>query len=114
MTSTYFWAPTLTKLAMLALFYHINPEKPFRMGLYILAAAITVYTMVFTILFAGPCNPLSAGTSDCVNNIGAAHAGVNIATDIIMILYPVPMVHKLKMPLKQRITVGLLMTLGSW
>ncbi|KAF3764795.1 hypothetical protein M406DRAFT_331113 [Cryphonectria parasitica EP155] len=114
MSVTYFWSPSLTKLALLTLFYSVNRSKWGRICTWLLAISIFVYTTVFTVLIAGPCNPLVPANINCVNNVGAAHAALNILSDLIVIVLPVPLIHGLQMPIKQKITVGVLMTLGSF
>lgn len=70
------------------------------------------YTATFTGLFIGPCNPL---TSDgvCLNNIAIAQATLNIITDGVIIALPIPSIHRLNMPFKQKLTVGIILALGS-
>ncbi|KAM5378559.1 hypothetical protein ACJZ2D_004513 [Fusarium nematophilum] len=110
---TYLWPPTLAKLAILVLYHRLIPNMGFRLALYAVAAGLVVYTLVLTILLAGPCNPQKPGTNTCVVNLTVSQAVLNIVSDAIVIVLPIPLVHRLKMPLKQRITVGLLLALGS-
>ncbi|KAH8660212.1 hypothetical protein BX600DRAFT_467412 [Xylariales sp. PMI_506] len=110
---TYIWPPALTKLAMLVLYHQLNPSTMFRICIYISMASTVVYTVVFTGLFCGPCNPLSYGTTVCLNNIAISQAVLNILTDVAIIILPLPMIHQLNMPLKQKTIVGLLLSLGS-
>lgn len=113
MALTYIWPPTLTKLAILVLYHRINPDLGFRICIYLVAVALVASTIVFTVLFSGPCNPLATGSGVCLNNIAIAQAVINIFTDGCIILLPIPTIHQLKMPLKQKITVGALLILGS-
>jgi hypothetical protein len=112
---TYLWPPTLTKLSILVLYWRISPSKPFRICIVILAVMLVGYTATFTVLFVGPCNPLLATPESaiCLNNIAVSQAVLNIVTDGLIIILPIPTIHKLNMPLKQRITVGLILGLGS-
>ncbi|KAF4969507.1 hypothetical protein FSARC_3293 [Fusarium sarcochroum] len=110
---TYIWPPTLTKLAILVLYHRIIPNRLFRIAVYLTALSVTAYTVVFTALFAGPCNPQSTGSGVCLNNISVAQAVLNILTDAVLIILPIPVIHHLQMPLKQRATIGALLSLGS-
>lgn len=110
---TYIWPPTLTKLAILVLYWRINPSYVFRGCVLATAAALVGYTAVFTALFGGPCNPLATGSGACLNNIAVAQAVLNIVTDAVIIALPIPVIHRLNMPLKQRIQVGIILALGS-
>lgn len=113
MAVTYFWTPSLTKLSVLTLIHHVYRAKWGRMCTWVIAAAIIIYTTVFTVLTVGPCDPLT-GNLQCLNNVGGAHAALNILTDLIVIILPIPLIHTLQMPVRQKISVGVLMTLGSF
>ncbi|RFU32757.1 hypothetical protein B7463_g3570, partial [Scytalidium lignicola] len=110
---TYIWPSTLTKLAMLILYLRVNPSKVFQASTYIIGICVVAYTVVFTVLFAGPCNPTAVGSGNCLNNIAVSQAILNIVSDAVMIILPIPMIHRLKMPLKQKMVIGVLMGLGS-
>ncbi|KAK4446096.1 puromycin-sensitive aminopeptidase [Podospora aff. communis PSN243] len=112
---TYIWPPTLTKLSILVLYWRINPDKIFRGCIIATAVVLIGYTVVFTALFSGPCNPL-LGTPEsqvCLNNIAVSQAVLNIVTDGIIIALPIPTIHSLQMPFKQRLSVGFILALGS-
>ncbi|KAH6621293.1 hypothetical protein B0J18DRAFT_222709 [Chaetomium sp. MPI-SDFR-AT-0129] len=112
---TYIWPPTLTKLSILVLYWRISPNKIFRICIALTALVLIGYSVTFTVLFSGPCNPL-LGTPEsaiCLNNIAVAQAVLNIVTDGVIIVLPIPTIHGLNMGLKQRVTVGLILGLGS-
>ncbi|KAK2596067.1 hypothetical protein N8I77_013575 [Diaporthe amygdali] len=113
MAVTYFWTPSLTKLSVLTLIHHVYRAKWGRVCTWVIAAAILIYTIVFTVLVTGPCNPMG-GSVKCLNNVGGAHAALNILSDVLVIVLPIPLVHELQMPMRQKISVGILMTLGSF
>ncbi|KAB5536333.1 hypothetical protein GE09DRAFT_1176725 [Coniochaeta sp. 2T2.1] len=106
-------APTLTKLAILVLYWRINPTRFFRTCVLGTTAMLLAYTITFTALLAGPCNPLATGSGVCLNNIAIAQAVLNIITDGIIIALPIPTIHRLNMPLKQKIQVGIILALAS-
>ncbi|KAI1467940.1 uncharacterized protein F4812DRAFT_428209 [Daldinia caldariorum] len=110
---TYIWPPSLTKLALLVLYLRLNPSKLFHLCIYASGLLIITFTVVFSALFLGPCNPLSTGSGACLNNIAVAQAVLNIVSDVIIVVLPIPMIHGLKMPMKQKIAVGLLIAMGS-
>ncbi|KXX73373.1 Puromycin-sensitive aminopeptidase [Madurella mycetomatis] len=112
---TYIWPPTLTKLSILVLYWRISPNKIFRANIIATAVVLIAYTITFTVLFSGPCNPL-LGTPEsqvCLNNIAISQAVLNIVTDGVIIFLPIPTILSLHMPLKQRISVGAILALGS-
>ncbi|KAH6850693.1 hypothetical protein B0I37DRAFT_119276 [Chaetomium sp. MPI-CAGE-AT-0009] len=112
---TYIWPPTLTKLSILVLYWRISPNRVFRICIVATAVVLIAYSATFTGLFCGPCNPL-LGTPEsavCLNNIAVSQAVLNIVTDGVIIILPIPTIHSLNMALKQRVTVGLILGLGS-
>ncbi|KAF1964546.1 hypothetical protein BU23DRAFT_492296 [Bimuria novae-zelandiae CBS 107.79] len=113
MAVTYFWTPSLTKLSVLTLIHNVYRAMWGRICTWVIGIAILVYTVIFTVLTTGPCNPLT-GSIECLNNVGAAHAALNILSDVIVVILPIPLVHQLHLPLRQKITVAVLMTLGSF
>ncbi|KAK7731099.1 hypothetical protein SLS53_008817 [Cytospora paraplurivora] len=60
----------------------------YRIALYVVACTVITYTVVFTIVLSGPCNPLSSSSSTCLNNVALAQAVLNITTDGILIIMP--------------------------
>ncbi|KAG8167427.1 hypothetical protein KVR01_003116 [Diaporthe batatas] len=110
---TYFWPPTLAKLSLIVLYHRLNPNLGFRLALYIIAFIITTYTVVFTAILSGPCNPLDVGSSTCLNNVALAQAVLNISTDGVLVLMPVIMLWGLNMPRKQKVAVACILGLGS-
>lgn len=112
---TYIWPPTLTKLSILVLYWRISPDRVFRICIIATAVVLIGYSATFTGLFCGPCSPL-LGTPEsavCLNNIAVSQAILNIVTDGVIIILPIPTIHHLNMALKQRVTVGLILGLGS-
>ncbi|EAQ86420.1 hypothetical protein CHGG_07673 [Chaetomium globosum CBS 148.51] len=96
---TYIWPPTLTKLSILVLYWRISPDRIFRVCIVATAVVLIAYTATFTGLFCGPCNPL-LGTPEsavCLNNIAVSQAVLNIVTDGVIIVLPIPTIHRLNM-----------------
>ena len=112
---TYAWSVAFTKLAMLALYHRIDNTLWYRIVIYVTGASILVYQIIFTILIVGPCEPSKndSASQNCLNRSSLAHSVLNIASDIFVILIPVPTVIKLKMPLKQKMMLMSIIGLGS-
>lgn len=110
---SYFWPPTLAKLSLLVLYHRINPGRRYRLALYAIAAAVIIYTLVFTVILSVPCNPLHTGTTTCLNNLALAQAILNIVTDGVLIIMPMVTLWGLQMERKQKVTVGFILALGS-
>lgn len=103
----------MTKLAILSVLYRISPGRWFRIFTYSLALIISVYTIVFIAILAGPCNPLEPKGSTCINIGAKTHAALNITTDVIIIILPLPTLWKLQMPFRKKLVAGGILTLGS-
>ncbi|CAI6249666.1 unnamed protein product [Periconia digitata] len=113
MSVTYFWTPTLTKLSVLTLIYQVYQAKWGKMCALAVGSCIVIYTVILTVLVAAPCHPIN-GSVVCLTRAGTAHAALNILSDVIVIGLPIPLVHQLQLPMRQKASVGILMTLGSF
>lgn len=113
---TYTWAMAISKLSILALYTSINPSRGFGYLIYSTAAGILAYQAAFTVMFEGPYKPTNPDPAIQIQfqNSAVAQAGLNIATDIIIIALPIPMIHSLHMPLRQKCLIGALLGLASW
>ena len=112
---TYLWPPAITKLSILVLYWRISPEKYFRAAVVATAFVTLSSTTIFTILFLAPCDP-NLGTPEsvvCLNKVAISQAVINIVSDVIIIVLPIPTIYSLHMPLKQKISVGFILMLGS-
>lgn len=85
----------------------------FRVCVYVTAAGIVIYTVVFTGLLCGLCKPAREGGTTCLNNIALAQAAVNILTDIVLIVLSIPTLRRLQLPRRQKTVVGGILALGS-
>ena len=112
-TLTYLICPCITKMAILSVLFQINPARIYRCLVVAVALAIFAYTLTLCIITGGPCNPLHAGTTACLENVALSQAVLNIASDLAVIAIPIPTIHRLHFSEKQKVTVGCLLTLGS-
>ncbi|KAF7558271.1 hypothetical protein G7Z17_g113 [Cylindrodendrum hubeiense] len=112
-TLTYMWSPTLTKLSILTVLHKISPSLWFRVSVYAVAVMLVGYTITFTVLLSGPCNPVDAGNSVCLNNLAIAQVALNIFTDLSIMILPLPTLHKLQIKFRQKVVVGGILCLGS-
>ncbi|KAL4789110.1 hypothetical protein BDV19DRAFT_395371 [Aspergillus venezuelensis] len=112
-TLCYLICPMVTKLAILSVLYRINPSNIYRYTVIVIATLIFAYTLALCIMIGGPCSPLKDGTLKCLEDVLLANAVLNIASDFAVVALPLPTIHHLRLPLKQRIGVGCLLALGS-
>lgn len=110
---TYSWCLSLSKLSMLALYHNINPSRGFHWALYAVGSGIVGCQVAFTIMFVGPCKPTDPNTAECFTRSALAQAVLNIIFDTFIIVLPIPTIHSLNMPWRQKCFVGFLLGLGS-
>ncbi|KAL7778662.1 hypothetical protein CFE70_008163 [Pyrenophora teres f. teres 0-1] len=95
--------------------------RPFMIGMLTMLVFIGIFTIgsTFPILFQ--CTPVRAGWdyklrppmgSQIFKNIGVFNSTINIATDLIFALLPIPMVWKLQVTLQTRIGLAIILGLG--
>lgn len=109
----YVWTPALAKLSLLALYYRLNPDRKIRSCIYALSVLIIGYSLAITIVAAGPCNPQTHTDQKCLTDLNLFMAIINILTDAMILCLPIPMLHALMLPLKQKVLLGLVFALGS-
>jgi hypothetical protein len=81
--------------------------------IYALMFIIAGYTLATTLATAGGCNPLREGATPCINSLALWQAILNIVTDFLMLLIPIPLLWALQLPLLQKLSLGLIFALGS-
>ncbi|KAF5018397.1 hypothetical protein F66182_9626 [Fusarium sp. NRRL 66182] len=112
-TLTYIWSPTLTKLSILSVLYRISPARSYQITVYAIAASILIYTITFTALLSGPCNPRDMGSGACLNNVAISQVVLNIASDLSIIILPLPTLYHLQIRFRQKLVVGTILSIGS-
>ncbi|KAF2856139.1 hypothetical protein T440DRAFT_438863 [Plenodomus tracheiphilus IPT5] len=110
---TYVWTPAFAKLSLLALYYRLNPDRTVRSCIYALSVLIVGYSLAITIVAAGPCNPHSRPSGDCLTQLNLFMAIINILTDALILCLPIPMLRALMLPMKQKVLLGMIFGLGS-
>ncbi|KAK4084358.1 uncharacterized protein Triagg1_838 [Trichoderma aggressivum f. europaeum] len=100
-------------MAMLAVLFRINASLIYRCVVLSAAVAILAYTLTLTSITGGPCNTLKSGTISCLENVALAQAVMNIVSDFAVIAIPIPTIHRLKFTLKQKVSVGCILAMGS-
>ncbi|KAK6080305.1 integral membrane protein [Seiridium cupressi] len=112
-TLSYLICPSITKMAMLAVLYRINPSRTYRSVVVAAGIAIFAYTLTLCVITGGPCNPLKSGTTTCLENVALSQAALNIASDFAVVAIPIPTIHGLNLSRRQKLSVAALMALGS-
>ncbi|KAF2496863.1 hypothetical protein BU16DRAFT_537996 [Lophium mytilinum] len=94
-------------------YHRVNPNKWFRICVYIIAFIITAYSLATIFIVGAGCQPTDAANENCLNQLALRQAILNIATDFAMMVMPLPMLIKLQMPLPQKIVLGFVFMIGS-
>jgi hypothetical protein len=123
LASSVIYVPTLgfAKFSLLLLYRRLAPQKWFHITIYSVMVVVVGYSIaiLFALIFA--CSPIQKNwdaeitSGSCVNRtvIYVMTAVVNIGTDTMILLLPVPVVLKLKMPLIQKVGVICMFGVGS-
>ncbi|GME26059.1 integral membrane protein [Neofusicoccum parvum] len=112
--TTYCWAPMLLKFSLLMLYHQLSPSKPFRLAIYALMAVVVGYSVASTVVVGAVCRPTDITKTQCINNLTLIQAVVNIVTDGLVLLLPLPMIYRLRLPGGQRMIVGLALAGGCF
>ncbi len=101
----------LTRCSLLVFFHRINPARWFRWSIY---AYVAIFTTANVIISCIAFRRNGCTASDiCLERIAAVHAGLNILSDVILLLFPVPTIFFLKRPFRQRVLLYLILAVGS-
>ncbi|MCJ1461458.1 hypothetical protein MMC07_000055 [Pseudocyphellaria aurata] len=111
----------LAKTSILLIFRRISSEKRMHLAIYIVGVAVFVYSVVTACLLVFPCRPFARAwdatitTGSCINRpaVYVATAVCNIVTDVFILIIPIPMVIKLKIPLPQKFGLACMFAVGS-
>ncbi|KAJ5698601.1 hypothetical protein N7462_000606 [Penicillium macrosclerotiorum] len=108
-----------TKLSILLMYYRIFRFPYFKTWAYVIGGFVIIWVICITFLFIFICvpvqkiwNPQIPGR--CINQVGTwiANAVSTIATDIAILLLPIPQVWKLQLRTSEKIAVSVAFSLG--
>lgn len=96
-------------------------EKRMRVAIYIVGAIVIGYSTATAALLIFSCRPYARAwdatitTGSCINRpaLYVATAVSNIVTDLFILIIPIPMVVKLKIPPQQKIGLASMFAVGS-
>ncbi|CAK3852960.1 integral membrane [Lecanosticta acicola] len=111
----------LAKFSLLLFYRKLSMDRWFKYSVYGVMAFVISYSiaLAFSLIFA--CTPLERNwdititAGSCVNKgrIYLATAGLNAATDVILLILPTPMIWQLSVPLVQKIGLACIFGIGS-
>lgn len=111
----------VTKISILLLYLRIFPQKWLRIGCYLILALVITYGLI-SVFYSSvfQCNPVSKayrksipGHCIDVRKTWQANAGFNIASDLMILVLPMPAIHSLQMSSKPKLGLIFLFGLGS-
>ncbi|RGP73078.1 hypothetical protein FLONG3_6393 [Fusarium longipes] len=128
MLSSYIAAPVFiicngcSKTSLLTFYLQLSPQIWFRRVIFGTITFVILYTIIISTLLLFGCNPIQTAwdtfrfaSGKCVDNavVYIIIAVVNIISDLILFVIPIPMISQLKMPLGQKIRVAILFGIAT-
>ncbi|KAJ5164412.1 uncharacterized protein N7500_006242 [Penicillium coprophilum] len=113
----YVLGPPTVKLALLFLYRRIFEHSSFLRIVNGMIVLVSVWAIIMTFLAIFNCNPISAfwtteGTCFDFKQFAVGYAIVNIITDFVIWLMPIPKVWNIQLPKSQKIALSLIFALG--
>ncbi|PIA98112.1 hypothetical protein CB0940_05648 [Cercospora beticola] len=117
----YVWTTALAKVSILMLYLRISPEKWFIFSIYATITFVTSFATAATAALIFACLPLervwdpTVTYGHCINRgkVYLSMAGMNAATDIIILVLPMPLLNRLNLAFRQKVGVMLIFGVGS-
>ncbi|KEY66070.1 hypothetical protein S7711_08888 [Stachybotrys chartarum IBT 7711] len=111
-----------TKVSIVASYLRIFPGKTFRLVMYITAGIVICHGVAAIPAMIFQCSPISAAWDFTIQgarcyplvNYLYASTGINIVTDLVLCIYPVPYFWKLNLPRKQKFILSALFFVGGF
>lgn len=123
LAAIFFCAATgFAKGSILIFYLRIFPMKSARIVIWIAFAFIIGYSTASVLVNIFSCNPVrgswdpvAMATAKCINRpvFYFLQAGLGIFADILTVIIPLPWLKTLMLPKKQKIGVGVLLTMGA-
>lgn len=116
----YATAVTLTKISIIASYIRVFPTRTFHRFMYITAGVIVGFWVCSVLVTVFQCSPVRAAwdftlkNKKCIPILHFFYAAqsVNIATDLILCIAPLPLCWKLRIGVNERIILCLLFAVG--
>ncbi|KAJ6263710.1 hypothetical protein Dda_2280 [Drechslerella dactyloides] len=118
---TFTWSVSLTKFSILLFYLRFCTTTSFERAIYASMAFLGAWLITWTFLIIFQCVPISAywrlpkAGDKCItlqNELHLLHGCTNLFTDILVLLLPVPIVWTLQMPMRQKLMLVGVFTLG--
>ena len=110
----------LAKSAILIFYLRINPDRIFRLQVFFVLFVVLGYMVAIIIAEIFECqpvakywNPLLAGRCINIESLFLANAYLNVLTDLMVLIVPIPMLISLHTSLRQKLLIWGLVATGS-
>lgn len=123
--STYIFALAFAKTSICCFYLRLSPARTFRTTVYVAMGFVTAYSIAGWLIIIFSCNPVAASwdlalaalpKTRCIDRSAdyLAQAGLNIFSDVFILILPVWTIWGLQLPTKQKITVSSIFAVGLW
>ena len=110
-----------SKIAVLLCYLRISTKSLFRTGVFVVMGVVFAYNIALMLSLIFACRPIAKNwdatimTGSCINRpaVYLANGVLNVVTDFIILLMPLPMIRGLHLPLRQKILLGAMFSVGS-
>ena len=109
------------KIALMLSFKRLSEERWFQLSIWTTLVVVVAYSIAIILALIFACSPIQKSwditiTSGTCINKGALYlalASFNAATDLVMLVLPIPMVLTLRIPRRQKVVLTCMFTIGS-
>lgn len=119
-SSIYIAAATCVKLSLLSFYLRLSPDQTFRIMTYTLFGICAIAGLACAITVPLQCVPLSRlwgattrGYCIQLRSFYFANTAIHMVTELMTYLLPIPTLWSLRLPIRQRIGLCFLMSIGA-
>jgi hypothetical protein len=116
-------ALAFAKVSICCFYLRILPHQAIRIVVYCTMVFVAAYSFAGLLVIIFPCNPIAAAwdpvlaaspDTKCINRPADyfAQAGLNIVTDLFILILPMYNIWNLQLPIRQKITVSSIFAIG--
>lgn len=118
---TYNLCTLFVKLSILSFYLRFSIDRAFRLAVYAVMFITVGYTLPNALLFLYICKPIASywdwtiPDSTCINQQAVFDSAniLNMATDFMILLLPIWMLHPLRVPLLKKLGIALVLMTGG-
>ena len=119
----YIAALAFAKVSICCLYLRLLPNRAIHIAVYSIMGFVAAYSIAGFLLLIFPCNPVAAAwdpilaaspDTKCINHTANdfAQAGLNMFSDLFIVILPMHTFWNLQLPIKQKISVSSIFAAG--